>query len=228
MILWPNGSNTRPTITSPFGPRSAPVAGASTYHRGTDFVGYSTVRAIADGTVVAVGVPGGWGAGGTQVWVQHDGFLTRSMHLVAGSPVVRVKQIVRAGDPLGTMGRTGNVSGVHHHLEVVVHGIQVDPVPFITNRLAAPTGGGVKPGPAEKPQPAMKPEEDLTMKRLMLIDPNVDGAWYVVDYLAGTAVRLRNGYQLDRCREDRMRGELIELSGPQPVAATEHLTIING
>ncbi|KQQ65200.1 M23 family metallopeptidase [Microbacterium sp. Leaf320] len=140
-ILWPNGTTDRPPISSGFGPRTAPVEGASTFHRGTDFTGYTRIHAIAAGRVVAVGTPKGWAGGGVQVWIQHDGFLSRSMHMVTGSPTVRVGQDVDAGHDLGGMGRTGNVSGVHHHLEIVVNGVQIDPVPFITNHLAATSGG---------------------------------------------------------------------------------------
>lgn len=140
-MLWPNGSKTRPNISSPFGPRKSPTAGASSQHRGTDFTGYATVRAIAPGTVVAVGTPAGWSGGGTQVWVQHEGFLTRSLHLVQGSPVVKVGQRVSEGQALGAMGKTGTATGVHHHLEVVVGGTQVDPVPFITSRISGPASG---------------------------------------------------------------------------------------
>ncbi|MFJ2535848.1 M23 family metallopeptidase [Microbacterium maritypicum] len=144
-MRWPNGSKTRPTITSPFGKRAAPVAGASTLHKGTDFIGYATVRAVAAGVVVRVGTPAGWSGGGVQVWIQHDGFLSRSMHLSTGSPVVKVGQGVAEGDPLGVMGKTGNVSGVHHHLEIVVNNVQVDPVPFITARLATAAGNSNTP-----------------------------------------------------------------------------------
>ncbi|MEV4735570.1 MULTISPECIES: M23 family metallopeptidase [unclassified Microbacterium] len=140
-MLSPNGTKTLPAISSPYGPRTAPVAGASTFHRGVDFVGYSRIHAIAPGRVVVVGTPAGWAGGGVQVWIQHDGFLSRSMHMVTGSPTVRVGQNVDEGHDLGAMGKTGNVSGVHHHLEIVVNGIQIDPVPFLTNHLAAVSGG---------------------------------------------------------------------------------------
>lgn len=147
VILWPNGSTTRPPIASGFGPRVAPKPGASKDHKGTDFTGYGTVRAIADGTVTHVGTPSGWEGGGVQVWIQHDGFRTRSMHLAKGSTLVSVGDKVRAGDGLGTMGMTGTATGVHHHLEVIVNGEQIDPVPFITARLAATTGGTSTPVP---------------------------------------------------------------------------------
>jgi hypothetical protein len=41
------------------------------------------------------------------------------------------------------MGRTGTAFGVHHHLEVVVGGAQIDPVPFLTARV----GGTAAPDP---------------------------------------------------------------------------------
>ncbi|MEV4737194.1 MULTISPECIES: M23 family metallopeptidase [unclassified Microbacterium] len=144
-MLSPNGTKTLPPITSHFGPRRAPVAGASTFHRGTDFVGYSRIHAVAAGRVVVVGTPPGWAGGGVQVWIQHDGFLSRSMHMVTGSPTVRVGQDVAEGQDLGAMGKTGNVSGVHHHLEIVVNGVQVDPVPFLSTHLAAVSGGASTP-----------------------------------------------------------------------------------
>ena len=142
-MLWPNGSKTRPTITSGFGPRKAPVAGASTFHRGTDFVGFSSVKAIAAGTVEAVGTPSGWGGGGLQVWIRHDDrSLSRYMHLASYS--VSRGTRVGEGQAIGIMGRTGNVSGVHVHLEIVPAGAsaQVDAVPYIQARL----GGGSSAG----------------------------------------------------------------------------------
>lgn len=138
-MLWPNGSKTRPRISSAFGPRKAPVAGASTFHRGTDFVGFSTIRAIAAGRVERVGTPSGWRGGGTQVWLRHaDGSLSRYMHLRSYS--VHLGQAVAEGEALGVMGATGNVSGVHLHLEIVPAGAsaQVDAVRYIEARLAAP------------------------------------------------------------------------------------------
>lgn len=142
VCVWPNGTNTRPAISSPFGPRTAPTGGASSDHKGTDFVGFATVRAVAAGVVSVTGTPAGWGGGGTQVWIQHDdGFVSRSFHLAPGTVSVSPQQRVQAGDALGTMGRSGTATGVHHHLEIVVGGVQIDPVPFLTARV----GGTVTP-----------------------------------------------------------------------------------
>lgn len=174
-MLWPNGTKARPPISSPFGPRKAPVPGASTMHRGCDFTEFSLVHAVAAGRVVAVGTPRGWEGGGIQVWVQHDGFLTRYMHL-KNTPPVRVGDLVEEGRILGIMGRTGNVSGVHLHLEVVVNGVQIDPIPFITSRLSAVAGGSAAPTP--KPQ-----QEVRTMNEFLLIKVLVPGGFrrYIID-----------------------------------------------
>ncbi len=136
-MLWPNGGTTMPEVTSGFGPRPVTIDGASSDHKGTDFVGYSTVRAVAAGTVSHVGWLSGWSGGGYMVWLQHDGFLSRSLHLRDGSAVVSTGQRVSLGQPIGTMGSTG-VGGVHHHLEIAPGGgAQVDPVPFIRSRIGA-------------------------------------------------------------------------------------------
>lgn len=162
-MLWPNGSAThRPNLSAEghFGWRNSTAPGASKYHRGQDFWGLGIVRSIEDGTVVFVGWGSevGWG-GGYQVWIQHDGFFTRSLHLVDGSAPVRKGDHVKAGDPIGTEGMTGAYQ-VHLHLEVTpgswhtANVGQVDPVAFITARLT--TGA-----PASAPQNApASPEED--------------------------------------------------------------------
>lgn len=147
-VVWPNGTKTKPYVSSSFGPRRAPVPGASTYHRGTDFSHtFGRVRAIAAGRVVVVGTPPGWLGGGTQVWIQHDGFFSKSLHMVSGSPAVRVGDWVSAAQDLGEMGETGTATDVHLHFEIAPGAVhyrntgQVDPVPFITSRLASTAGG---------------------------------------------------------------------------------------
>lgn len=138
-MLWPNGTTTRPNISSPFGPRQVTQAGASSNHLGCDFTGFARVHAVAAGTVVQVGWRDGWAGGGYMVWIQHDGFLSRSLHMVDGSALVRVGDRVAEGQAIGTMGRTArpNPVGLHLHLEIVVGGRQIDPVPFITARLSS-------------------------------------------------------------------------------------------
>ncbi|MGO3234799.1 MAG: M23 family metallopeptidase, partial [Microbacterium sp.] len=119
-ILWPNGQASPPNFSAEghFGWRKSSAPGASRYHRGLDMWGLGTVHAIADGTVVAVGWGAGYGwGGGYQVWIQHDGYFTRSLHLVDGSALVSVGDRVTAGQAIGTEGATGAVQK-HLHLEI--------------------------------------------------------------------------------------------------------------
>lgn len=135
---WPDGSNgsVSPPISSSFGPRDGRL------HAGTDFVGFSTVCAIGDGTVLGTGVLSGWTDGGQQVYIQHpsegtDTITSRALHLVSGSILVSPGNVVYAGQPIGTMGATGNAQGVHLHQEVARNGGQIDPWTFITAHLGA-------------------------------------------------------------------------------------------
>lgn len=140
MACWPDGSQSRPKVSSPFGPRD-PRIGASGFHYGTDFIGFPTLRAILPGRVTAVGVLSGWKAGGLQVVIDHgSGVVTRTMHL--SRAVVTVGQHVVQGQDIGTMGRTGNATGICGHVEVRINGTAVDPVAWIGARLGAAPGGG--------------------------------------------------------------------------------------
>lgn len=140
-MRWSNGSVTRPHVSSPFGPRKSPGNGGSTYHRGSDFTGFSQVHAVASGRVVVTGTPSGWSGGGRQVWIQHDGFYSKSMHLA--STAVSNGQWVNEGEIIGVMGRTGTATGVHLHLEITLGTVhysnsgQVDPVAFLSARVSA-------------------------------------------------------------------------------------------
>lgn len=177
MTLWPNGTTIKPYVTSSFGPRNLANPNASKYHRGVDMVGFGLVRAVEGGIVKVTGTPSNWKGGGIQVWVQHDGFFSRSLHLASYS--VKEGQFVREGDILGVMGRTPNVD-LHLHLEIspgTVHysnSGQIDPVPFLSRRIdgGSGAGGGSESGGSKTPTPI--PYEESEMYFLNVTD-NVDG-----------------------------------------------------
>lgn len=121
-------------ITSSFGPRVHPVLGYTRLHKGTDFavpVG-TTVYASGDGVVDFVGPHGGHG---NFVRIRHKANLeTAYAHLSRFAPGVVVGAAVRQGQPVAFSGNTGLSSGPHLHYEVIVQGVQVDPMGFQTSQ----------------------------------------------------------------------------------------------
>lgn len=88
----------------------------SHYHTGLDFAAPSgtSIRAIANGVITEVGYDGAYGNktvltldDGTELWFCHQ-----------TSFLVSEGDTVTAGDVIGTVGSTGNVTGPHLHLEV--------------------------------------------------------------------------------------------------------------
>ncbi len=104
-------------------------------HGGIDIVkpgGNSTgcpVVAAASGTVVSAGYHPSWGY---NVLINHgNGLQTRYAHMIPGSLRVSAGQSVSAGQQLGNIGSSGNVTGPHLHFEVYVNGTRVNPAPYL-------------------------------------------------------------------------------------------------
>jgi hypothetical protein len=141
------------------GPGADREGGART-HRGLDIdatVG-EPVRAVADGVVQFAGMdcPGrqparwlspkrsrravsrGYGPGGLFVRVLHaDGVRTGYFHLTSFAVVAG--QTVRAGEVIGTVGRTGvKVSGSHLHFEIDRQGELLDPARALSATVIPP------------------------------------------------------------------------------------------
>jgi len=103
-------------VSSGFGPRKAPMAGASTNHGGIDL-------AAAMGVPVAVAGPGtvldAWNdtvhGGGNSVRVRHpDGSITGYAHL--NDFTVKKGDTVTGGQRIGSVGATGRATGPHLHM----------------------------------------------------------------------------------------------------------------
>lgn len=117
------------SITSPFGYRESPTAGASTYHQGVDLdtgTGWPVVAARAGTVSIA-----GWGkAAGNYVQINHhDGFTSIYMHL--SSIGVRAGQHVSAGQYIGATGSTGVSTGDHLHFGIALNGVYVNPCSYV-------------------------------------------------------------------------------------------------
>ena len=107
-------------VTSPFGHRNAPKAGASTNHMGLDMrANYEKVLATEDhGRVLSAKNEG---KGGNVVRVEYtrangEKYQVNYMHLSQFN--VREGDVVMAGQQLGVSGNTGNSTGPHLHFSV--------------------------------------------------------------------------------------------------------------
>lgn len=118
-------------ITSDFGPRRAPTAGASTIHNALDFSAATgtPVYSPADGTVERY-VGGGCGLG---LRIRHaNGFETMYCHL--SQRTVAPGDKVGSGCLIGRVGNTGISTGPHLHYAILLNGEPVDPL-YEHNRL---------------------------------------------------------------------------------------------
>lgn len=98
-------------------------------HNGIDLVGGTQVVAAMSGTVTLARY---WGGYGYAVVIDHgNGIETLYGHLKEDSTLVIKNQVVSAGQPLGTMGNTGDSEGDHLHFEYHKDGIPINPFPIL-------------------------------------------------------------------------------------------------
>lgn len=115
-------------ITSGFGFRRHPILGYSKMHKGIDFGAAkgTPIFAAGDGVIAKAGWVNGYG---NYVKINHNAKLATAyghMSRFAGGmrPGVRVKQ----GQVIGYVGATGRATGPHLHYEIMMGGVQVNPV----------------------------------------------------------------------------------------------------
>lgn len=100
-------------------------------HKGIDIVGEKTLYSICDGVVTYQGYDASWGY---YVSVKPNGFDRIRFilcHMVKGSIKVKKGDKVSRTTVLGTMGTTGNSTGVHVHVECRIDNTSVDPTPYL-------------------------------------------------------------------------------------------------
>ena len=116
-------------LSSGYGKRSRPTKGASTFHKGVDWAvpTGTAVYASCGGTVAKAG----WGSGyGYVVYINHeDGRQTRYGHL--SKVLVKAGQSVKQGEKIALSGNTGVSTGSHLHFEILINGVQKNPLNYL-------------------------------------------------------------------------------------------------
>lgn len=131
-FIWP----ARGRISGAFGSQRVYRGGvAAAYHSGIDLAAGAgaLVIAPADG-IVTLAPPPAFSLEGNLVIVDHGMGLT-SAFLHLASVAVRPRQVVRQGDPIGTVGATGRARGPHLHWGLVWNGARVDPQSIVGTGL---------------------------------------------------------------------------------------------
>ncbi len=117
-----------PVISSEFGPREAPINGASTNHKGIDIVqenpkdnSGTPVVAPKNGKVIAIKSKSDGNGAGNRIHIKantgevHSVFHMNDSQFGTG---LKAGQTVSRGQQLGQMGNTGNSGGAHAHYEI--------------------------------------------------------------------------------------------------------------
>lgn len=126
-FTWPCPSSHN--VTSPFGDRNSPTAGASSNHKGID-IGASSGSPIVAAAAGTVTVSTYSESAGNYVTIDHgNGFHTVYMH--ASARYVKVGQKVSAGQQIAAVGSTGYSTGPHLHFGVMKNGVYVNPMNYL-------------------------------------------------------------------------------------------------
>ncbi len=127
-MIWPLPGDGR--VYSGFGYRVAPLAGASTYHRGVDIGGEygASIVSVLAGTVTVAGYQ--WQKG-NYINIDHgNGVVTCYHH--CSKILVSVGTVVMQGETIGLVGSTGVSTGSHLHFGIMLNGTYVDPMDYIS------------------------------------------------------------------------------------------------
>ncbi len=117
-------------VSSPFGLRNQPTAGASTYHQGIDLAANAgtTIVASRSGTVTMAGYSSSLGY---YVTVNHgDGYSSLYAHMQAYA--VSSGTSVSAGQTIGYVGSTGISTGNHLHFAILYNGAYQNPASYVS------------------------------------------------------------------------------------------------
>lgn len=138
VMKWPTDGT---TISSEYGPRKSPTAGASSNHKGIDIsVSEGTnVYACEDGKVT---IATNSKTAGNYIAIDHgNGYVSKYMH--NSQLKVKVGDKVKKGDVIALSGNTGVSTGAHLHFQIECDGKPMDPMTFKYDNGNGSGDGGV-------------------------------------------------------------------------------------
>ena len=126
------GTNWLPYVTSYYGYRVHPISGGKNYHTGVDIGMPQGTEILAghDGTATLAGEAGGYGLCVAIEGEAYEGHSLTTKYGHCSQILVSAGQEVKAGDVIAKVGSTGNSTGPHLHLEVLVDGQYMNPLYF--------------------------------------------------------------------------------------------------
>ncbi len=117
-------------VSSAYGNREHPIYGYYTFHNGVDLAADAgtPIYATKAGTVVAAAYSD---ANGNYVTISHAGGVS-SCYLHMTSYCVHAGDSVTQGQLIGYVGSTGNSTGPHLHFSMLVDGVYVNPMEYVS------------------------------------------------------------------------------------------------
>lgn len=125
---WPVRGGGR--ISSGFGPRKSPTAGASSYHKGLDIAIASGTPVLASGSGKVVTATYSSSAG-NYVMISHGNRLY-TVYMHCSRLAVKVGERVSKGQVIAYVGSTGISTGAHLHFGVSKNGNYVNPLNYLS------------------------------------------------------------------------------------------------
>lgn len=141
-----------PYVTSAYGYRIHPITGEKDFHQGVD-IGVpagTTIQSTQRGTVITATFNNSYG---NYIVIENTEYGWTSLYAHCDTLLVSVGQTVDYGDPIATVGSTGDSTGNHLHLEIQSNGVYLNPYFFVESGLGYINGsvdgspvGGAYPG----------------------------------------------------------------------------------
>lgn len=128
-LIWPLGGGAG-RLSSTFGPRQSPTAGASSNHRGIDLAIASGTPILASGSGKVVTATYSSSAGNYIMLSHGNRLYTVYMH--CSQLAVKEGDTVNRGQVIAYVGSTGISTGAHLHFGISKNGTYVDPLQYVS------------------------------------------------------------------------------------------------